>query len=392
MLLEGEEEIGSANLIEFMSKHKDALRADVAEGDVMPFAVSRELLERGQQQYDIWCSVCHGEAGYGQSMVAERGGIVPANFHQERLVQAPIGHFFNVITNGVYRGDANNGGYQSMYGYASRVSAEDRWAIVAYVKSEQMKKDDTVEQEPGGIADVGPVLVADAKVGEALYKAKNCSACHSLDGNRVVGTTFKGIWGRKDSTDKGEVVVNLEYVKESIANPMAKIVTGYPPAMPPYVLTDLEEHAHVAMLDAVGTAHHGQEFAAGAQVQLGMRGRPWRRRPESPATFAVRDPFWGFCRSRLLPLCHALPSIQPCPVSGVETRFNFQYARFCNERKTCRVMPRGEHEWQTGSVVRCFRVSRWRHSVPPPCWRRMPRPVPANRATSSSLPVGVRKA
>ena len=121
---------------------------DGAEGDVMPFAVSRELLERGQQQYDIWCSVCHGEAGYGQSMVAERGGIVPANFHQERLVQAPIGHFFNVITHGVYRGDANNGGYQSMYGYASRVSAEDRWAIAAYMRALQLSQNATLDDVP----------------------------------------------------------------------------------------------------------------------------------------------------------------------------------------------------------------------------------------------------
>ncbi len=121
---------------------------DGAEGDVMPFAVSRELLERGQQQYDIWCSVCHGEAGYGQSMVAERGGIVPANFHQEYLVQAPIGHFFNVITNGVYRGDPNNGGYQSMYGYASRVSAEDRWAIAAYMRALQLSQNATLDDVP----------------------------------------------------------------------------------------------------------------------------------------------------------------------------------------------------------------------------------------------------
>lgn len=121
---------------------------DGAEGDVMPFAVSRELLERGQQQYDIWCSVCHGEAGYGQSMVAERGGIVPANFHQEYLVQAPIGHFFNVITNGVYRGDPNNGGYQSMYGYASRVSAEDRWAIAAYMRALQLSQNATLNDVP----------------------------------------------------------------------------------------------------------------------------------------------------------------------------------------------------------------------------------------------------
>jgi mono/diheme cytochrome c family protein len=121
---------------------------DGAEGDVMPFAVSRELLARGQQQYNIYCAVCHGEAGYGQSMVAQRGGIVPANFHQQRLVEAPIGHFFNIITNGVYRGDPNNGGYQSMYSYASRVSAEDRWAIAAYIRALQLSQNAAIEDVP----------------------------------------------------------------------------------------------------------------------------------------------------------------------------------------------------------------------------------------------------
>jgi mono/diheme cytochrome c family protein len=119
-----------------------------AEGDVMPFAVSRELLERGQAQYNVWCAVCHGEAGYGESVVAQRGGIVPANFHQQRLRDAPIGHFFNVITNGVVRGDPANGGYQSMFSYASRISAEDRWAIAAYLRALQLSQNATVDDVP----------------------------------------------------------------------------------------------------------------------------------------------------------------------------------------------------------------------------------------------------
>jgi mono/diheme cytochrome c family protein len=128
---------------------------DGAAGDVMPFAVSQELLERGQQQYNIYCAVCHGEAGYGQSMVAERGGIVPANFHQERLVNVPVGHFFN--TNGVYRGDPNNGGYQSMYSYASRISAEDRWAVAAYIRALQLSQNATIEDVPAeNRSSVGP--------------------------------------------------------------------------------------------------------------------------------------------------------------------------------------------------------------------------------------------
>jgi mono/diheme cytochrome c family protein len=117
-------------------------------GDVMPFPVTADLLARGQQQFTIYCSVCHGVAGFGQSMVAERGAIVPANFHQQRLRDAPIGHFFDVITNGVYRGDPNNGGYQSMYSYASRVKPEDRWAIAAYIRALQLSQNATVDDVP----------------------------------------------------------------------------------------------------------------------------------------------------------------------------------------------------------------------------------------------------
>jgi mono/diheme cytochrome c family protein len=121
---------------------------DGKEGAEMPFPVTANLLARGQQQFNIYCAVCHGEAGFGQSMVAERGGIVPANFHQQRLREAPIGHFFNVITNGVYRGDPNNGGYQSMYSYASRVKAEDRWAIAAYIRTLQLSQNATADDVP----------------------------------------------------------------------------------------------------------------------------------------------------------------------------------------------------------------------------------------------------
>lgn len=121
---------------------------DGVEGDVMPFEVTRPLLERGQRLYNIWCAVCHGEAGYGVSVVAQRGGIVPANFHQQRLRDAPIGHFFVIITNGVYRGDPEQGGYQSMYSYASRISAEDRWAIAAYIRALQLSQNATLDDVP----------------------------------------------------------------------------------------------------------------------------------------------------------------------------------------------------------------------------------------------------
>lgn len=119
-----------------------------ATDDLLPVELTRELLERGQSQYNIWCAVCHGEAGFGQSVIAQRGGIVPANFHQQRLRDAQLSHFFNIMTVGVYRGDPEQGGYQSMYSYASRVSAEDRWAIAAYIRALQLSQNATVDDVP----------------------------------------------------------------------------------------------------------------------------------------------------------------------------------------------------------------------------------------------------
>ncbi|WP_238613413.1 c-type cytochrome [Candidatus Oscillochloris fontis] len=116
--------------------------------DMMPFPVTADLLARGQQQYTIYCSVCHGVAGLGQSAVAERGAIVPANFHQQRLRDVPVSHFFDIITNGVYRGDPTKDGYQSMFSYASRVKVEDRWAIAAYIRALQLSQNATVDDVP----------------------------------------------------------------------------------------------------------------------------------------------------------------------------------------------------------------------------------------------------
>ena len=107
-------------------------------GTEMPFPVTKDLLLRGQQQFTIYCAVCHGISGYGQSAVAQRGATVPANFHDQRLRDAPIGHFFDVITNG----------YRNMYGYATRITPEDRWAIAAYVRALQLSQNATLDDVP----------------------------------------------------------------------------------------------------------------------------------------------------------------------------------------------------------------------------------------------------
>lgn len=95
-----------------------------------PMPVTRELLERGQQRFDIYCAVCHGATGTGNGPIVQRGFPQPPSLHEQRLRDAPVGHFVDVITNG----------YGVMYSYASRVEPEDRWAIAAYVRALQLSQ------------------------------------------------------------------------------------------------------------------------------------------------------------------------------------------------------------------------------------------------------------
>ena len=88
------------------------------------------LLERGRHRYQIYCSVCHDAAGYGQGVVPSRGFPHPPSFHIARLVKAPTRHFVDVITNG----------YGVMYAYRDRVSPSDRWAIAAYIRALQLSQ------------------------------------------------------------------------------------------------------------------------------------------------------------------------------------------------------------------------------------------------------------
>lgn len=96
-----------------------------------PFPITREVLERGRDRYNIYCTPCHDRLGDGQGMIVQRGFPPPPSYHIDRLRQAPVGHFYNVMTNG----------YGTMYSYASRITPQDRWAIVAYIRALQLSQD-----------------------------------------------------------------------------------------------------------------------------------------------------------------------------------------------------------------------------------------------------------
>ncbi len=95
-----------------------------------PVPITKAIVKRGQARFDIFCAPCHGQAGDGNGMIARRGFIHPPSYHSDRLRSMPVGYFFNVITHG----------YGAMFSHASRVKAEDRWAIVAYIRALQLSQ------------------------------------------------------------------------------------------------------------------------------------------------------------------------------------------------------------------------------------------------------------
>ena len=103
-------------------------------GDYMPFPVTREVLERGRERYNIYCSPCHSELGDGNGFIPSRGfARKPPSYHIPRLQKAPLGYFYDVITNG----------FGIMPDYASQIPPRDRWNIVAYIRALQLSQNAT---------------------------------------------------------------------------------------------------------------------------------------------------------------------------------------------------------------------------------------------------------
>jgi mono/diheme cytochrome c family protein len=114
--------------------HEDTLlytgKVDGADATIFPFPVDENVMSRGHERYDIYCSPCHGRTGAGNGMVVQRGYRPPPSFHVDRLRAAPAGHFFDVITNG----------FGAMPDYAAQITATDRWTIVAYIRALQLSE------------------------------------------------------------------------------------------------------------------------------------------------------------------------------------------------------------------------------------------------------------
>jgi mono/diheme cytochrome c family protein len=149
------------------------------EGDGLPFPATMAVLERGQERYNVYCTPCHSRVGNGIGMIVQRGYMKAGSFHSARLEAAPLGHFFQVISNG----------YGAMPDYASQITPEDRWAIVAYIKALQLSQKATQADVPAG-QEVQPLGTIAEKQGLPASFAEEWE----LPPTAVTGTTDGGLY------------------------------------------------------------------------------------------------------------------------------------------------------------------------------------------------------
>jgi len=133
-LVEGTVPFGAANTDEFLYTGK--INGEYATS--FPFPVTKEVLLRGQDRYNIYCAPCHSQVGDGKGMIVQREMKQAGNYHQQRLRDAAPGYFFDVMTNG----------FGVMYSYASRISPEDRWKIAAYIRALQLGQNASLADVP----------------------------------------------------------------------------------------------------------------------------------------------------------------------------------------------------------------------------------------------------
>ena len=131
-----------ANTVARGHLNDDLMRVTGKDGQndttVFPFPVTDPVMARGQERFNIYCSPCHGRTGAGDGMIVRRGFRRPPMLTEERLRNAPVGHFYDVVTNG----------FGAMPDYQSQIPMDDRWAIVAYVRALQLSAYAPLEAVP----------------------------------------------------------------------------------------------------------------------------------------------------------------------------------------------------------------------------------------------------
>jgi cytochrome c553 len=111
---------------------------DGKPAETFPMAVTPAVMARGQDRFNVYCAPCHGRTGEGDGMIVQRGFRKPPSYHEERVRNAPVGYYFDVMTRG----------FGAMQDYSAQVTAADRWAIAAYIRALQLSQRATVNDVP----------------------------------------------------------------------------------------------------------------------------------------------------------------------------------------------------------------------------------------------------
>lgn len=210
--------------------------------------VNMSFMKRGQDRFNVYCTPCHGEQGNGKGivMVGQYGYVPAPSYHNDRIRQMPDGQIYDVILNGV----------RTMPSYAQQIPVRDRWAIVAYIRALQESQNATAQEAENMGADMASLKKkyqqqqeaeaqkqqaqqqsgggeVSADKGKQLFSQMGCASCHSTDGSKGVGPTFKGLFGHEVTLQDGSTVTaDEDYIHESIMSPNAKTVQGFQPVMP----------------------------------------------------------------------------------------------------------------------------------------------------------------
>ena len=127
---------------------------DGKPADTFPMPVTAAVLERGQDRFKVFCTPCHGQTGEGNGMIVQRGFRKPPSYHEDRLRNAPVGYFFDVMTHG----------FGAMQDYASQLPVSDRWAVAAYIRALQLSQraglDDVPAEHRGDLDNPAPAAGA----------------------------------------------------------------------------------------------------------------------------------------------------------------------------------------------------------------------------------------
>ena len=113
---------------------------DGKEQDALPFPVTAQVLERGQERFNVYCTPCHSRVGNGDGMIVQRGYKPAGNFHDAKRLAQPLSHYFYVMTNG----------YGAMPDYSAQLPPADRWAVAAYIRALQLSQNAKESDVPQG--------------------------------------------------------------------------------------------------------------------------------------------------------------------------------------------------------------------------------------------------